>query len=60
MTDDRPEKDGADNIISMKDARDRAARKAEPPKPKPRLPVLLIFLGLLALVVAYKYPSGGR
>lgn len=62
MTDKKP--DEQDNIISMKAARERvareqAARKPSSPGPKPRLPVFLIFLGLLALVLAFKYLSGG-
>lgn len=54
----------SDNVISMKAARERAAREkaarpSGPPNPKPRLPVFLIFLGLLAVVVAVKFLTGG-
>lgn len=61
MTDKKP--DDNDNVISMKAARERAAReqaarKASAPAPKARIPAFLIFLGLLAVVVALKYLSG--
>jgi hypothetical protein len=62
---DKPPDDG-DNVISMKAARERAAREqasrlaARAPQTKPRLPAFLIFLGLLALVVAVKYLTGNQ
>lgn len=62
MADNRP--DDNDNVISMKAARERAAREqasrqaAGSPKARPRMPAFLIFLGLLAAVVAIKYLVG--
>jgi len=59
--------DDADNIVSLREARARQAaqakadrNKAEPNKsakttPEKKMPVLLIFLGLLAVLVAFKY-----
>lgn len=56
----RPDDD--DNVVSLREARARqAAAQASARKGKPtgstekKMPVLLIFLGLLAVVVAYKF-----
>jgi hypothetical protein len=53
----------SDNIVRLQDARRaRATRAAEPagrPKGQRRMPVLLIFIGLVAIVVAIKFLMGG-
>jgi hypothetical protein len=53
----------SDNIVRLQDARRaRATRAAEPadrPKRQRRMPVLLIFVGLVAIVVAIKFLMGG-
>lgn len=50
--------DDRDNIISLREARQRqAAAQAQAqrkPAPEKKMPVLLIFLGLLAILIAYK------
>jgi len=52
-----------DNIVRLQDARRaRAARATQPadrPKGQRRMPVLLIFVGLVAVVVAIKFLLGG-
>ena len=52
-----------DNIVRLQDARRaRAARAAQPagrPKGQRRMPVLLIFIGLVAVVVAIRFLMGG-
>ena len=58
--------DDADNIVSLREARARqAAAQARSERNKSakdagekKMPVLLIFLGLLAVVVAYKFLLG--
>jgi hypothetical protein len=58
----RPE-DG-DNVVSLREARARQAaaqaraEKNQPPPGEKKMPVLLIFLGLLAIVVAVKFLLG--
>lgn len=53
--------DDGDNVVSLREARARqtAAQaksdKNKSDKPEKKLPVLLIFLGLLAVLVAYKF-----
>jgi hypothetical protein len=53
----------SDNIVRLQDARRaRAARAAAPangPKGQRRMPALLIFVGLVAIVVAIKFLMGG-
>jgi hypothetical protein len=53
----------SDNIVRLQDARrTRATRAAEPagrPKGQRRMPVLLIFIGLVAIVVAIRFLMGG-
>jgi hypothetical protein len=53
----------SDNIVRLQDARRaRAARTTAPaagPKGPRRMPVLLIFIGLVAIVVAIKFLMGG-
>ncbi len=58
--------DDADNVVSLREARARqAAAQARADKSKPgagpgekNMPVLLIFLGLLAVLVAFKFLLG--
>jgi hypothetical protein len=54
----------ADNIVSLREARARQAAQAKAERnksdkttPEKKMPVLLIFLGLLAVLVAFKYLS---
>ncbi len=58
MTSEPKQPDDRDNIISLREARQRqAAAQAQAqrkPVPERKMPVLLIFLGLLAILVAYK------
>jgi hypothetical protein len=53
----------SDNIVRLQDARRaRAARAAQPagrPKGQRKMPVLLIFIGLVAIVLAIKFLIGG-
>lgn len=51
-----------DNIVSLREARARHAAQAKSARsksdqnaPEKKMPVLLIFLGLLALLVAFRY-----
>jgi hypothetical protein len=60
---DKP--NGQDNIVSLREARARQAAQARAEKsrsaghqPEKKMPVLLIFLGLLAVVVALKMLLG--
>lgn len=48
--DPKPPEDN--NVVSLKEIRAKAA--APPPKQEKQMPVLLIFLGLLAVLVVYK------
>ena len=53
----------ADNVVSLREARARQAAQATANKstsgtPAKKMPVLLIFLGLLAAVVAFKFLVG--
>jgi hypothetical protein len=56
----------ADNVVSLREARARQAAQAKAERnrsangapEKKRMPVLLIFLGLLAVVVAIKFLAG--
>ena len=58
--------DDADNVVSLREARARqVAAQARADKGKPgmgsgetKMPVLLIFLGLLAVLVAFKFLLG--
>jgi type VI protein secretion system component VasF len=59
--------DDKDNIVSLREARARQAAqarsrsqgsKSDGGRPEKRMPVLLIFLGLLAVLVAYKLLLG--
>ena len=58
MTSEPKQPDDRDNIISLREARQRqAAAQAQAQQksaPEKKMPVLLIFLGLLAVLVAYK------
>jgi hypothetical protein len=56
MTSEPKQPDDRDNIISLREARQRqaAAQAQQKPVPEKKMPVLLIFLGLLAVLVAYK------
>ena len=54
--------DDADNIVSLREARARQAAQAKAAQnksaktaPEKKMPVLLIFLGLLAVLVAFKF-----
>jgi hypothetical protein len=55
----------ADNVVSLREARARQAAQAKAERNKPvdgatekKMPALLIFLGLLAVVVAIKFLAG--
>lgn len=55
--------DDSDKIISLREARARQAAagaqaKSGQNKPEKKMPVLLIFVGLLAVLVAYKFLVG--
>ncbi|CAN0484962.1 unnamed protein product [Phaeothamnion confervicola] len=53
--------DDSDKIISLREARAKQAAaqaKSGQDKPEKKMPVLLIFLGLLAILVAYKFLVG--
>jgi hypothetical protein len=57
--------DDKDNIVSLREARARQAAQAKSQRsksgggqPEKKMPVLLIFLGLLAVLVAYKLLLG--
>lgn len=57
--------DDSDNIVSLREARARQAAQAKSASGRPgsnapgkKMPVLLIFLGLLAVLVAFKYLAG--
>lgn len=57
--------DDGDKIVSLREARARQAAQAKSARAKPgsnapvkKMPVLLIFLGLLAMLVAFKYLAG--
>ena len=53
--------DDSDKIISLREARARQAAaqaKSGQDKPEKKMPVMLIFLGLLAIMVAYKFLVG--
>jgi hypothetical protein len=54
----RPE--DSDNVVSLREARARAEARAKAHQPagEKKMPVLLIFLGLLAVVVAVKFLLG--
>lgn len=56
MSSEPKQPDDRDNIISLREARQRqaAAQAQQKPAPEKKMPVLLIFLGLLAILVAYK------
>lgn len=63
----QPKRPGdGDNVVSLREARARqAAAQAGPAKNKPgvvtrekKMPVLVIFFGLLAILVAYKFLLG--
>jgi hypothetical protein len=54
--------DDKDNIVSLREARARQAAQAKADRdksskdrPEKKMPALLIFLGLLAVLVAYKF-----
>jgi hypothetical protein len=65
-----PKRPDDDNIVSLREARARQAAQAKAErdkaernksgttKPEQKLPVLLIFFGLLAVLVAYKFLLG--
>jgi hypothetical protein len=60
-----PKRPDDDNVVSLREARARqAAAQARADRNKPagqgekKMPVLLIFLGLLAVLVAYKFLLG--
>lgn len=46
--------DTSDNVVSLREARKRQSAAQPKPAPEKKMPVLLIFLGLLAILVAYK------
>lgn len=46
--------DSRDNVVSLREARERHSAAQPKPAPEKKMPVLLIFLGLLAILVAYK------
>lgn len=56
--------DDKDNIVSLREARARQAsaqaksERGRTDRPEKKMPVLLIFLGLLAVLVAYKFLLG--
>lgn len=56
--------DDGDNIVSLREARARQAEaqaradKSRSAAPEKKMPVLLIFLGLLAALVAFKFLLG--
>jgi hypothetical protein len=58
-----PEPVSSDNIVRLQDARRARAARSAPSAGKPagarRMPVLLIFIGLVAVVVAIRFLMGG-